>query len=500
MQRAFLLLVMAAATAHSWHRRFLIDDAFISFRYAANLTSGHGLVFNAGERVEGYTNFLWTLLTAGAMSAGLDPASFSWGAGLASSAALLWVVWRWGRDLGLEGLWAILPPAMLAANRSFAVWATGGLETRLFTLLVVAGAWRVGRELTAPPAQAASRFPFSAVLLALACLTRPEGYLAAAVALAVMAWRGPRRHALLAGAVIGVVCGAHEAWRLSYYGDWVPNSFRAKVAGPRLVSGVVYLAVFARHHLLAVALVAAAACAWRRRWPRLPLAGFAVPFAALFVVYTLLVGGDHFEFRFVDVLLPLAFLAAAAAAGGALRAAPPLAAGVVAALLLGGAALSSLTGFAGVDRQVPFAGGSHYVSIVSAETEAAYLAYWERIGDWLRDHAASDESIAVTPAGVIPYLTGLRTLDMLGINDREIARLPARPGRNVGHEKRVEADVARARGITYLVADPVISRGPADRPPRAVEVDFGDFHWYFLPLTDTARIPPGSSWKAGSHP
>ncbi len=42
----------------SW---FLTDDAFISFRYARNLLEGHGLVFNPGEYVEGYSNFLWVL-------------------------------------------------------------------------------------------------------------------------------------------------------------------------------------------------------------------------------------------------------------------------------------------------------------------------------------------------------------------------------------------------------------------------------------------------------
>lgn len=38
------------------------DDAFISYRYAANFVAGNGLVFNVGERVEGYSNFLYTLL------------------------------------------------------------------------------------------------------------------------------------------------------------------------------------------------------------------------------------------------------------------------------------------------------------------------------------------------------------------------------------------------------------------------------------------------------
>ncbi|MCY3959730.1 MAG: hypothetical protein OXG65_15775, partial [Chloroflexi bacterium] len=40
---------------------FISDDAFISFRYVRNLLEGHGLVFNPGEYVEGYTNFLWVL-------------------------------------------------------------------------------------------------------------------------------------------------------------------------------------------------------------------------------------------------------------------------------------------------------------------------------------------------------------------------------------------------------------------------------------------------------
>jgi arabinofuranosyltransferase len=43
--------------------RFIQDDAFISFRYAQHCAEGHGLTWNIGEQpVQGYTNFLWTLL------------------------------------------------------------------------------------------------------------------------------------------------------------------------------------------------------------------------------------------------------------------------------------------------------------------------------------------------------------------------------------------------------------------------------------------------------
>src|ERR1039458_2076861 len=39
----------------------LFDDAMISMRYAWNFSAGHGLVWNAGEYVQGYTNLLMTL-------------------------------------------------------------------------------------------------------------------------------------------------------------------------------------------------------------------------------------------------------------------------------------------------------------------------------------------------------------------------------------------------------------------------------------------------------
>ena len=42
--------------------RFIQDDAYTSFRYVKNFVEGNGLVFNPGERVEGYTNFLWVMI------------------------------------------------------------------------------------------------------------------------------------------------------------------------------------------------------------------------------------------------------------------------------------------------------------------------------------------------------------------------------------------------------------------------------------------------------
>ena len=71
---ALLGLVVALGLAWAWSLCWASDDAYISFRYATNLARGQGLVFNPGERVEGYTNFLWTVIVAGLIGSASRPA------------------------------------------------------------------------------------------------------------------------------------------------------------------------------------------------------------------------------------------------------------------------------------------------------------------------------------------------------------------------------------------------------------------------------------------
>ena len=90
---AALLYALWAA----WRRSWICDDAFISYRYAENFVHGLGPVFNPGERVEGYSNFLWTLWSAFGLSLGADPERWSKIAGIAcyagALAALAWHSW-----------------------------------------------------------------------------------------------------------------------------------------------------------------------------------------------------------------------------------------------------------------------------------------------------------------------------------------------------------------------------------------------------------------------
>ena len=64
---ALLLLLAVSLLALGVFRDVLpwiVDDAFISLRYADRLVAGEGLTWTDGERVEGYSNLLWVLATA----------------------------------------------------------------------------------------------------------------------------------------------------------------------------------------------------------------------------------------------------------------------------------------------------------------------------------------------------------------------------------------------------------------------------------------------------
>src|SRR5689334_13709470 len=136
------LLLGAAAVVlvvHSLAYNFVTDDAYISFVYSRNLAEHGELTFNLGQRVEGYTNFLWTLVLGVAMWLGAAPEWSSRVLGTACALATLYLVFRIAeRALGRKTPWAAVPPLLLACSSGFACWTSGGLETQLFTLLVTA--------------------------------------------------------------------------------------------------------------------------------------------------------------------------------------------------------------------------------------------------------------------------------------------------------------------------------------------------------------------------
>lgn len=140
--RFFVWILVGCGILLAWINRFVQDDAYISFRYARNLADGVGFVWNVGECVEGYTNFLWTLLMVPAFWFGCDVTVWCQTLSLLSYAATLLLVWKLSGNGKTEpSRFRFLPLLLITTNFSVTSYATGGLETQFLTMLVAYSAY-----------------------------------------------------------------------------------------------------------------------------------------------------------------------------------------------------------------------------------------------------------------------------------------------------------------------------------------------------------------------
>ena len=329
---------------------FFTDDAFIAFRYISNRHLGYGYVWNAPpfRPVEGYTSFLWVaLLDVVWRVSGVEPPASANYVSLLFTYLTLLVgglmvsKMKLGEELGKHRLlFLCLVFVGVITNRTFLAWSSSGLETAMFNffltlwiyccLFVKSGGRRWVFWLT--------------LTTALLCLTRPDGLLFAAVTVALVAkavWDalqgreadGRRQEAgerapssrwavgklAFWGAPL-LIIPAHTLWRRSVYGAWLPNTYYAKTIAGRIwpQSGLRYFLSFALEYSLWVwlllLLIVIASRVRRGRALRdlvqVSLTKTLVCLAVLahFLYYTIVIGGDHFEYRVYSHLILLVFI------------------------------------------------------------------------------------------------------------------------------------------------------------------------------------------------
>lgn len=325
-----VFLIAAAFLVLGWHTFwFLCDDAYIAFRYVDHGWRGWGYVWNPApfQPVEGYTSFLWVvLLHAVWVITGVEPPESANPLGLVFALGTLGVAtalaWKMPLSPGLAR-WR-LPLLALAlfgivSNRTFLAWTSSGLETSLVTFLLVS--WGTV-ALLGRPLEDRRHLVGLVALASLLALTRPDGYLycaaSAAIGLLRLWRRRPRTPASLAAelapALPFLVPVVHVLWRRWTYGLWLPNTYYAKHVAPWPQAGLPYAGSFLLEYgywiwgLAALAGLAFAARSLRRARPEPATVARAIGVAALFgqvAYYVLLVGGDHFEFRIFQHLVPL---------------------------------------------------------------------------------------------------------------------------------------------------------------------------------------------------
>ncbi len=277
------------------------DDAYISYRYARNLAAGHGLTFNPGARVEGYSNLLFVLLLAPAFLIARDSAIHPIAVALSIVCAAAALVLFHGRLRDRDGGGpAALAAVLFAAWPALWLWSASGMETALVLLLQVALWAEVTRDDGAP------RIRPLVVVLVLLVLSRADGFVGAGIAVLFLALRRDGARARAGALAVALSTAALVGWRLAYYGHPLPNTYYAKVSGPlaaRMADAARQLGDLALGAgLLPYIVVLAAAAVAAARARRLAYEPF---FAACWIAYWIYVGGDVFGERFLLVLVPL---------------------------------------------------------------------------------------------------------------------------------------------------------------------------------------------------
>lgn len=442
--RPFVWMLVVILTIFAFAQRYPMDDAFISYRYAKFLAEGHGFVWNIGERVEGYTNFLWTLLLAAGLKLGVTPERFSIVLSFPFYILALLFTYRLAFHFTGSAAVGLLTLLFVGFNRSIYAFATSGLETTLQMCLFLALILLIIR-------QKANNWDLwgTALLSAtsgIALLSRLDSAIPVAIAAFVFYrsghWRDRRRlTAALAPAILLTV--PWLIWKTGYYGSLLPNSFQVKVQGfSHILYGMFYLHLFALSHVLHAHL-AIFAFHWRSMKSLAVGVYESAVLIALWFGYAAFVGGDFMEFRFLVPILPilLTLLTALAWYFRSTIITPALLAGLGFGTIHSNFALERLLHGYGVECV------HHLRGHLNGRSEN-----WVLIGQKLKDYfGGSDVVVSVGAAGAIPYYSELKTIDFLGLTDKEIAYNNEPFSKVPGHRVICTLDYLVKRGVNIIV-------------------------------------------------
>ena len=497
---------------------FETDDAFISFRYAQNLVRGHGLRFNLGEHVpvEGYSNFLWVMLSAAfelfRLNINLWPLLVS----VACGTVLLWLVFdTLRRRLEASTTVAALATLTLACFPPFALWSTSGMETVPFALLAFVTFERLVLRAERPDGIGGG---IAGLLLA---LIRVEGIAWVVVILIVaiisrrLARQSDRRALASCALIVGVGYALYFGWRCWYFETLLPNTVYAKAEldAVRFVRGLDYIFSFGLAFLSPFLILPGSLFALRRKrivvgWP---IAAMAWAFPAYAVVVT----GDFMAMgRFLvpglafSTILLAWILDDLWAAGWPRRAATVVVTGAIIAIGL----------LPGWNRHVvPETVRERFrFRFNKPEFDSEYdrwrhqiknTAEGTKLGKALRSYVSQRQLPDEHPSyvcggiGAVAYYSDVYIHDSNGLVTPEVARRKldhSQKLRSPGHEKWVPSEyfLKDQPVILYATveenADPRGIAGACVREARALRDDFADLQLHLRYVIDFARVPTDS--------
>lgn len=457
----FATCCVACAAMVAGHWGYTLDDTYIYLQFAKNLNAGHGMAFNAGDPVYGFTSPLWLLSIAALGKCGIDLLFAS------KLLGALWTIASIAMFLAAARMWisdrrvAYAAALIWSTNAWLVRWAVCGIETPMAVSVFLFTLFVYHRE------RDRSTFRWTAPLLALAVMTRPEGALLAAVIMLDMILFAPtvRIGTLVRIGITSAVCSI--VWILyawNTFGVIMPTTIAAKSDTHTSVADI--LATSKR-----IGSIIASTCAFEfgilaalfAKRVREKISGYRILILWVLLLPLMYVTTNaNVQSRYVLVVLPMLI--------------------IVGWKIIGTLFLStkqSVIVFMAIASLVLLE--NQYVTwrVVKpsvAEFTRSINETFIPMGEWLVANTPKDAIVAVSDIGAVGYFSDRRILDLAGLVTPEIrTRLGA-----YSYEEIVRRGLYLELGrATYL-----IDRG--DRPNR-LDTNFSAPH-----------LDPLQSWHAPS--
>jgi len=406
---------------------FYHDDAFISLRYALNWQNGHGIVWNPGEYIEGYTNFLWVISSA--LLSSLPGVTLVIATKVMGCAACLGTLIFMGRYKGGKYIYASL---LLATNGCYALWSTGGLASSAFASL--GGICTILALEYSPEKKSVRRL---GLLLASLSMLRPEGLLFfVLIFLYVMCVVKDRKGAKTIAKAFILVYAPYYLWRYVYYGySLLPNTYYAKSGFDiiNLKSGLRYLQHFLEAFGFPLAVFIFVTNI--RKFIRNNILTFSI--LAAYLLHVIHVGGDHMPgYRFMVHVMPVMYIFVAEGFQNLEINKKQRKTLKLFILILNIAASLGITSMS-LHIKGNFISNKKLLSLEDRNTRRTRILYDELTmfedpasfygsiyGRYMAENWPKNSLVALNTAGSTPFYSGLRSIDMLGLSDGVIAKGP----------------------------------------------------------------------------
>lgn len=381
------------------------DDAYISFRYASNYLAGNGLVYNSGEKVEGYTNFLWIMIMIIAKGLlGIDYLLTTRFLGILLGELIFFLIYLLFTDYFKK-----IPPFLylsaviaLLGNLSFLYWSSSSLETSAFACISLCAIIIEKRKPLLVPA-----------ILAIATLLRPEGVI---LFLVILIYRiiTKQNHIVYYILTYAILILPFGIFKIAYYGSLIPNTYFAKSGFEieYLQNGLEYVWQFIKNPAVYGIVLIIPLLVIKKLWKQNALLYLYV---YLYLLYIVVVGGDVLRvYRFFIPIIPvLCFLFVISISELATNF--KLKTKIVNTIVIIIVMLYSTLSYSNTYEYIK----------ESQLAELQLINNMHLIGHMLKKHMGNDFSVAASTIGMLGYqLVGHRVIDMLGLTDPYIARNP----------------------------------------------------------------------------